>query len=48
MPKPTSQLSLHARRRGIELAVAIEARGGPAIGAVALLAIAAVLLRWLS
>jgi hypothetical protein len=48
-----SQLSLHARRCGAELAVAVavEARGGPAIAAVALLAAAAmvvVLLRWLS
>jgi hypothetical protein len=52
MPKPPSQLSLHARRRGAELAVAVEARGGPAIAAVALLAAAVVvvllLLRWLS
>ena len=51
MPKPPSQLSLHARRRGAALAVAGEARGGPAIAAVALLAAAVVvvvLLRWLS
>ena len=51
MPKPPSHLSLHARRCGAELAVAVEARGGPAIAAVALLAAAAVvlvLLRWLS
>lgn len=51
MPKRPSQLSLHARRRGAELAVAVEARGGPAIAAVALLVAAVVvvlLLRWLS
>jgi hypothetical protein len=48
MPKPPSQLLLRARRRGTELAV--EARGGPAIAAVALLAVAVVVvlvLRWL-
>jgi hypothetical protein len=35
------KLSLHARRCGAELAVRVEARGVPAIAAVALLAAAA-------
>lgn len=54
MPKRSSQLSLRARRRsatGAELVVDVDARGGPAIAAVALLLLAAavvVLLRWLS
>lgn len=52
MRKPSSRISLRARRRsaqGAELAVNVDARGGPAIAAVALLAAAAVvvLLWWL-
>jgi hypothetical protein len=51
MPEPSFRLSLRASRRSAKLAVDVDARGRPAIAAVALLAGAAVavllVLRWL-